>query len=152
MSSFKPNTVSFPRFKLFEGPKAATQKKEVALDVLGMQGALEFANPLFEYEIRFGATMCAEALGRIGGVLFLLVHELATVVARDASVTCGFLEEVQAPLKKAQEMANSSLSKKHIQIFDDIRKILNRVASELETLDRIFIIEALSVGIGRTCG
>ena len=78
---------------------------------------------------------------------FLLVHELATVVARDASVTCGFLEEVQAPLKKAQEMANSSLSKKHIQIFDDIRKILNGVASDLETLDR-----ALSVGIGRTCG
>ena len=54
-------------FKLFEVPKAAAQCKDVALDVLGMQGALEVANPLFEYEICFGVRMRAEALAH--GVL-----------------------------------------------------------------------------------
>ena len=60
------HTVIFT-FKLFEVPKAAAQWKDVALDVLGMQGALEVANPLFEYEICFGVGMRAEALAH--GVL-----------------------------------------------------------------------------------
>ena len=50
-------------------------------------------------------------------------------------------EEEQAPLKAARELANSLLSKNQIHNFDDIRKILNGVASELKALDRTFIIE-----------
>ena len=69
-------------FKLFEGPKAASQKKEIVLDVLGMSGTLEVANPLFQHEILFGARMRAEALRRVDGVR-LLLHVDSMVQARD---------------------------------------------------------------------
>ena len=71
-------------FNLFAGPKAATQKTEIALDVPGMSGTLEVASPAFECEIRLGARMRAEALGRVDGVPWL-GHELAMVEDRRAS-------------------------------------------------------------------
>ena len=54
-----------------------------------------------ECEIRFGVRIRAEAFGRVDGVP-LLLHELAVVEARDASLQCGILEEVSVPLKAVQ--------------------------------------------------
>ena len=44
-------------FKLFDCQKAATQSKEITLDVLGVVGTLEVANLLFEYPIFLGVRM-----------------------------------------------------------------------------------------------
>ena len=80
-----------------------------------MQGTPEFANPLFDYEIRHGVRLRAEALVRIDGVL-LLVHELAMVEADSFA-------EALAPLKAAWENRNC----------DDIRKIPSGAASALKS-------------------
>ena len=70
-----------------------------------------------------------------------LVHGLAMVEARDAPVRCGIPEEVVGLLKAVREMANSLLIKKQICNFDNIREIVNGVASQLKAFNCTFIIE-----------